>query len=170
MEQREHKKRLKCEIYRDIPGYEGYYQASNFGHIRSVRNNKVIAEEKSNAGYMLVSLSVNRIHKMVTVHRLVASAFIPNPNNLRDVNHKDGDKTNNNLENLEWVSHSENIKHAYQRLGKKTNGVSVICVETGQRYDSCKDASNQTGINISSINHAINGMAKSAGGFRWIRG
>ena len=135
MEQR--KKKLKCEIWKDIPEYKGLYQASNLGNIRSLdreviqlsnggktyfkhtREGRILSQGIQNGGYPVVSISVNAKRKICTVHRLVASAFIDNPNNYRDVNHKDGNKQNNNIENLEWVSHSENIKHSYRVLKQK---------------------------------------------------
>ena len=165
----ERKKKLKCEIYRDIPGYEGLYQVSNLGNVKSVRNNKVLSQTNHKEGYKLVSVSVNSKHKELTVHRLVALAFIQNPKGYRDVNHKDGNKSNNVLENLEWVSHSENIKHSYEVLKQKRNSKPVRCIDTGEIYDSCKDASTKTGINVGSINHVVNGLAKRAGGMIWER-
>lgn len=105
-------KKLNCEIYRDIPGYEGYYQASNRGNIKSVRTGKVLAQTKNNGGYPMVSISVNCKHEMKTVHRLVAKAFIENPYNFPQVNHKDGNKENNSVTNLEWTTNEINRKHA----------------------------------------------------------
>lgn len=165
----EHKKKLKCEIYRDVKGYEGIYQVSNLGNVKSVRNNKILKQTNHRYGYKLVSVSVGGKHKELTVHRLVAQAFIPNESKLRDVNHIDGNKTNNNVENLEWVSHSDNIKHSYNVLKQRRNDVSVKCVETGVIYPSCKAASELTGINKCSINHVINGIARKAGGYTWVR-
>lgn len=167
MEQR--KKRIKCEIYRDVKGYEEFYQVSNYGNVKSLRNNKLLRQTNHRGGYKLVSVSVDGMHKELTVHRLVAQAFIPNPNNYRDVNHKDGDKANNHVDNLEWVTHSENIKHSYITLNQRRNDVAVVCIETGIKYPSCKVASELTGINKGSINHVINGVARKAGGYTWAR-
>lgn len=163
------KKKIKCEIYRDIKGYEGFYQISNYGNIKSLRNNKLLIQTNHKGGYKLVSVSVDGMHRELTVHRLVAQAFIPNPNNYRDVNHKDGNKANNHVDNLEWVTHSDNIKHSYNSLNQRRNDVAVVCIETGVKYQSCKVASELTGINKSSINHAINGVARKAGGYTWAR-
>lgn len=157
------------ERYLDIPGYEGYYQASNHGNIKSVRNDKILAQSVNNNGYMLVSISVNGKHEMKTVHRLVAKAFISNPKGYRDVNHIDGNKKNNKSENLEWVKHSDNIKHSYHVLKQKRNNVKVRCVDTQREYESIREASIQTGINVSSIGHAINGISQTAGGLKWER-
>lgn len=183
MEQR--KKKIKCEVWKDIPEYKGLYQASNFGNIRSldreitqlangrkmhftyVKKGRVLAQSIQNGGYPVVSISVNARRKICTVHRLVASAFIENPNDFRDVNHKDGNKQNNYVENLEWVEHSENIKHSYRKLGQKRHYKPIRCIDTGITYQSCKEASVMTGINKSSINHAVNGVSNHAGGMKW---
>lgn len=162
-------KKIKCEIYRDIPAYAGYYQASNLGNIKSLRTNKVLAQIENNSGYPMVSISVNGKHEMKTVHRLVAEAFIENPCGLRDVNHKDGNRKNNNVVNLEWVTHGDNIKHSYKELGRKDNGIKIICVETGIVYKSIKYAGFCTGLSASAIGHAVNGITKSAGGYQWKR-
>lgn len=116
-----------------------------------------------------MSISVNKKREIRTVHRLVASAFIENTENCRDVNHKDGNKKNNNIENLEWVNHSENIRHSYRKLKQKRHNKPIKCVETGVVYSSCKEASDKTGINKCSINHAVNGLYTHAGGFKWER-
>lgn len=189
------KPKIKCELYRDsmqevwkdIPEYKGFYQASNLGQIRSVdrrisqlanggktrftytKKGKILSQEKQNGGYLVVSICVNNRRKVCTVHRLVASAFIENPNGHEEVNHRDGDKTNNRVENLEWLSRSENLKHSYRTLKRKGNRKPIICIETKRVYSSCKEASDKTGINVSSINHAVNGLYETAGGFRWER-
>jgi hypothetical protein len=162
-------KTLKCEIYRDIPGYEGYYQASNKGNVRSVRTGRILAQTKNNGGYPMVSISVNCKHEMKTVHRLVAQAFIENPLNHRDVNHIDGDKTNNDSDNLEWVEHSDNIRHSYSELKQRRNDVAVKCIETGMIYRSIKEASEKIGISRGAIQHAIDGLTRRAGGYQWTR-
>ncbi len=174
------------EKWKDIPEYEGIYQASTLGRIRSLDhrivtngNSKAIHERSSrgrvlvqreqNGGYLIVSISVNGYRKICTVHRLVAKTFIENPNNYRDINHKDGNKKNNKIENLEWVKHSDNIKHSCRELNQKRHFKPVRCVETGVVYSSCKEASDKTGINKGSINHVLNGLYKQAGGFTWER-
>lgn len=161
-------KKIKCEIYKDIPSCIGY-QASNFGNIKSVKDGHVLPQKKNNSGYMTVSISIMGKHFTKTVHRLVAETFLNNFCNKRDVNHKDGNKENNFINNLEWVSHSENIKHSHNELTRKSTKKPIICVDTGEIFDSCKDASIITGINVSSINHAINGRSKQGGGYKWKR-
>lgn len=114
------------EIWKDIPSLKGKYQASNLGRIRSIehyiksnfhnckqvkRKGKILKQFKGN--YYSISINENGKIKRKFVHRLVASAFIPNPRNKPCINHKDGNKYNNNIENLEWCTIQENTKHAY---------------------------------------------------------
>ena len=89
------------------------YLVSSKGRVFSKYSNKILKPDISNCGYLRVDIYKNKKHKKISVHRLVAIAFINNPNNLPEVNHKDGDKTNNSVENLEWVTSSENDYHAY---------------------------------------------------------
>lgn len=131
-----------AEVWRDIVGYEGLYQVSNFGRVKSLKRKyinqygefgekeefikaqRLSAFDKSRKdtkGYFVVSLADNDRGKWVRVHRLVATAFLPNPDNLPEVNHKDGNKQNNNVENLEWVSHAQNCLHAW-RSGLRKKG------------------------------------------------
>ena len=98
--------------WRDIPGYEGLYQASNTGEIRNKR--KVLSQFLNNNGYKRVNFTIKGIKTKPLVHRLIALAFVENPNNYTDVNHKDNCRTNNNSDNLEWVNHSTNIKQVWK--------------------------------------------------------
>lgn len=103
------------EIYKDIEGYEGLYQVSNLGNVKSLVNNKGVAREKvlkpfiNSDGYKRVILCKNNTIKGLKIHRLVAKSFIENPNNYPCVNHKDECKTNNVVSNLEWCTHKYNI-------------------------------------------------------------
>lgn len=114
------------ELWKDIRGYEGLYQVSNLGRIKSLNYNHRNIEQVrkldiSNKGYPCILLSKNGKHKKRSVHRIVAETFIPNLGNLPQVNHIDGNKQNNNVNNLEWVTNGENEKHAYDMNLKKKN-------------------------------------------------
>ena len=127
---------MEKEIWKDIEGYVGLYQVSNLGRVRSLDRTIVYKEGKKHfykgqilkqcrnkKGYLRVPLSTNDMRKTVIVHRLVATAFIPNPLSLPQVNHKDGNKANNSALNLEWVTGSENTQHAVKfGLIKKGGG------------------------------------------------
>lgn len=111
------------EIWKDIKGYEGKYQVSNLGNVKSswmwtgdkyIKREKILRNILYKNGYLYVSLSKDGKVKRFKVNRLVAEAFIDNPYNLPITNHKDGDKTNNCVSNLEWCTHSENLSHAYK--------------------------------------------------------
>ena len=103
------------EIWKDCKGYEGKYQVSNFGRVWNVNNQKYLKPWISKGGYYLVNLmSKNGKIKHELIHRLVAIAFIDNPCNYPQVNHKDEDKTNNCVDNLEWCSRQQNVLHSYK--------------------------------------------------------
>lgn len=121
LEKKECKDIGKREIWRPIKGYEGIYEISHLGRIKSLSRftyqNHWIKEKILSpsicCGYLVAGLSKNGITKCYKYHRLLAIAFIPNPNSLPQINHKDGDKQNNNLENLEWCDCQHNVKHAF---------------------------------------------------------
>lgn len=121
------------EIWKDIAGYEGAYQVSNLGRVRSLtrivrngtgfcpKNGRILRQNTNTKGYLLVGPTVNRVQRTRPVHRLVAEAFIPNPLNLPEVNHKREPKTNNRVTNLEWSSSEDNMAHAV-RNGLRARG------------------------------------------------
>jgi hypothetical protein len=121
---------IMTEQWKDIEGYEGFYQISTCGRIKSLggwcgtakRKEKIRAVSFTHDGYVKVRLVYQGKDKTVRVHRLVAEAFISNPENKSTVNHKDGNKENNNVENLEWIDRTEQMLHAYN-LGLKTSRV-----------------------------------------------
>ena len=104
----------ESEVWKPISNYDQLYYVSNFGRLKSFYNNveRIIKPEVNNKGYLRVCLYKDKVRKKVYVHRIVAELFLPNPNNNPEVNHKDGNPLNNHVSNLEWVTHSANLKHA----------------------------------------------------------
>lgn len=115
---------MEIEIWKSIKGYEGHYDISSNGRVRSFKHgvNILVINWKPN-GYGFISLSLNGNLKYYHIHRLVAHAFIPNPENKPQVNHKDCNKSNNNLSNLEWMTGKENCLHALQNIVYKRNPI-----------------------------------------------
>lgn len=132
-------KNLEGEIWKDIKGFEGFYQASNLGRIKSsewkvwggksfyLKKGRILKQSKNQNGYMKIEFMVESVLTRHKVHRLVLSAFIPNPENKYAVNHKNGIKHDNRLENLEWCNKSENMKHAYEMGLIERAGDRVKC-------------------------------------------
>ena len=160
------------EVWKIIP-FEPDYQISTFGRIMSCKykNTKLLTPSKKETGYLEIGLSYKtNKRKWFLVHRLVLSVFNPIPNmDKMEVNHKDENKSNNRLENLEWVTSFENCNYGTRndRL-KEKQGMRVMCVETGVVYSSEKEASMLTGTCHSSISNVLNGKRKKAGGCHWI--
>ena len=111
------------EEWKEIPGYEGLYEVSNMGNVRNVRRNKLLRLPKTNNRYIRVVLSKNGIKTGFQVHRLIAQAFLPNPDNLPQVNHKDEDKTNNNVDNLEWCTAKYNTNFGTRNIRAKETAI-----------------------------------------------
>lgn len=155
----------------DIKGYAGMYQIASDGRIYSPKGRK--ATEITNTGYERVSLWKDGKGKHFFVHRLVALAFIPNPNGYEYVNHKDGNKRNNNMDNLEWCSASQNMKHAYEHnlLNIKTTRVVQLnkSFEKIKEWESIKEACDSLGLNHANIVTVCGQKTnrKLCGGFIW---
>lgn len=170
------------ETWKDITGYEGLYQVSNYGRIKSLKRKKwngngyhiiegkILKPTINNAGYYVVNLSKNGKKELVLVHRIVASEFLENENNLPVINHKDGNKLNNHVDNLEWTTYQHNNIHAITAgLNKVKKPVKAIHIETGKEYifESAREAWRVLRINYKDISNCIKGRQKTAGGYRW---
>lgn len=147
------------EVWKDIKGYEGLYQISNTGKVKGLKRNKVLKLILQRSGYYYVDLQ----RKRRLVHRLVAEAFIDNPDNLPEVNHKDEDKVNNSVENLEWCDSKYNANYGTRN---KRRGKPIQCIETGVIYWGAREMERQIGIKHNSIAKAIKNGTR-AGGYHW---
>ena len=171
------------EIWKDIKGYEGLYQVSNLGRIKSLpreTNNqfswceRILKLKKTKFGYLVACLKVNGKDSFKSVHRLVAEAFIPNPLNLPQVNHKDEDKSNNRVDNLEWCDAVYNMNYGtciQRRVEKQSKAVNQYTLDGVfiKQWKSAKEASKELHIDRSTIKMVCYGrpQRKSAGGFIW---
>lgn len=158
------------EEWKEIDGFDGDYWISNYGRLKSCKYNKniILSLKPNKHGYVEKQLFKDNQYYSKRIHRLVAIAFMPNPNNLPEVNHKDGNKQNNRVDNLEWCTPLENVHHRYEVLNKyKSSDKKVICIETNIIYDSITKASKSTNIHSSSISNVCHGKRKTAGGFHW---
>ena len=160
------------EKWKDINGYEGLYKISNYGNVYSYPRHKTnggILKPQLRNGYLRVKLFKNGKEKNICVHQLVAQAFVPNEKNKNCINHKDGNKRNNNADNLEWCSYAENVNHAYENGLRKTKKIAQI--KNGKiikTYLNICRASKETNIDYASIYWCVNGRYKQAGGYKWI--
>ena len=159
------------EEWRNIEGYEGLYQISNLGRVKSLGNNKTRKEKilniiKNNNGYVLVNLHKNKVKKTCLLHRLVAKTFLENPNNYPCVNHKDENKENNNINNLEWCTHQYNNTYG-TRLERYSESISIpiYCLENNKFYNSTKQASLELDVSKQYICDVLKGRAKQAKGY-----
>lgn len=169
------------EIWKDVEGYEGLYQVSSYGRVKSLsrvkkyKNHICITKEiilrlATDKGYKKVGLTNNKVRKTEKVHRLVANAFL-GVNKHLCVNHKDCNRSNNNIENLEWVTHLENVRHAREnnrfpklklssehiKKLKDSTSKKVICLKTGIIYNSATEASIAFNIKRSTLIHYLIG-------------
>ncbi|MGH0601491.1 NUMOD4 domain-containing protein [Bacillus mycoides] len=174
------------EVWRDIKGYEGYYKVSNKGRILSLERpivrcgrNQVLKQRilkshlNKQINYTYTFLTINKDSKRFYIHRLVAEAFVENPDNKPFVNHKNGIRNDNDYKNLEWVTQKENVRHAFETglnsCNKKVGQYSLdgILLNT---YDSVRQASRSLGKGLNAagnISSCCNGRKKTLYGYKW---
>ena len=161
------------EIWKDIKGYEGLYQISNFGYIKSLHysggtKQKIMKFGKDKDGYLQIILTKNKKHKVYKVHRLVAQTFIPNPDNLPQINHRDENKQNNNVNNLEWCSNKYNSNYGTKNdWNKKKVAQYDLNGNFIKQYRSIIEASKEINKNHSHISQCCHHQRKSSYGFKW---
>lgn len=153
---------------RDIKGYEGLYAATEDGRIWSYRSKKFLKPGTDGKGYKLVILCKDKKRKTYRIHRLVAETFLPNPANLPQINHIDENKANNALSNLEWISLKDNINFGTRtERSAKARQKKIICVETGEIFNSLTEAAIKNNVNKSAICKACKGKLKTCAGYHW---
>lgn len=169
------------EVWENITGYEGLYQISNLGRVKSLERinyqNKhqdeiIMKKYLGNKGYFTVKLTKNGKTQIFTIHRLVATTFIPNPNNLPCVNHKDENRQNNEVSNLEWCSYhyNNNYGNRNKKIAKRL-GMTIVSIDkNGNKkiYTSISEAARKLGVNgIGNISKVLSGNSKTAYGYKW---
>ena len=159
------------EIWKPISGYEGLYEVSNLGRVKGLKRNRILKPHNTNRYYQ-VCLCKNGIQTDKLIHRLVAEAFIPNPDNLPEVNHKDENKLNNAVSNLEWLSQADNlaygtrierIRSARSKAVQSFNAEGVLV----SKYASINEAAEKTGLAPINISRCCRGIYKRSGGYVW---
>lgn len=170
---------IEEEVWKEIEGYEGLYQISTLGRVRSMKRS-IFMKPKDTKDYLMVGLTKNKKQKWFSVHRLVASAFIENPEHKKEVNHIDENTFNNKVQNLQWVTAKENANWGTRTTRMKEtlirnrvagkNKVIQICAKTNEvvnEFIFIREASRYTGISHSSICDCLNGKLKTASGYKW---
>lgn len=188
------------EIWKDINGYNGLYQVSNNGNVKSLERmcrqfnghcycnrkvtEKILKGRKDTKGYLQVELSKNGKQRKYLVHKLVAMMFIPNPHNKPQINHINGRKNDNRVDNLEWVTPSENVIHAYKTGLLNIDDIVKHCRKLGEKsakkvnqynlqgeyvktWDSISEAHRSLKVDCSSISRCCRNKQQSAGGYKW---
>lgn len=158
---------MKKEVWKPVVGYEGLYEVSDQGRVRSLPrkhcNGCILKPEKDKKGYLRIGLSKNSIQETKKVHRLVAEAFIPNPDNLPQINHKSEIKDQNNVENLEWVDNKTNARWSHSVAVKQYS----LTGEYVAFYSTVTDAANAVNTNTSSITNCCIKKSTCCKGYIW---
>lgn len=175
------------EIWKDITGYEGIYQVSNYGNIKSLsrkigavlKKDRIMIPAMNNGYCQLVLENKEGKRKLHRVHRVVAQMFLPNPENKSQVNHKNGIRNDNHVSNLEWCTPSENLFHSYQKLNRKpptslkamfgkVNPMSkpIVC-SNGKQYDCINDAARDLKVFAANISKVLNNERFHTGGYKF---
>lgn len=166
------------EIWKPVVGYEGLYEVSNYGNVKSLNwgnrgFEKRMYLKKHNKGYLQVELCKNKSKKMFLVHRIVADAFLENPLKKTQINHKDYNRTNNNVENLEWCTVSENMKHSCLRRKEKPTKRKEKILQLDingnflRLWDNCISIKKEKGYSQTSIFECCENKRKTAYGYLW---
>lgn len=166
------------EIWKDIKEFEGHYQVSNLGNVKSLNYKKMgisknLVPKKNNKGYLWVELRSNGKVKPMLIHRLVAMAFLPNPNNLEQVNHKDENPLNNCVENIEWCTREYNVRYSIEKHPKKPHKhlkhvlQKTLNGEILKSYPCTVEVARANGYNQWSIIQCCKGKRKQAYGYKW---
>ena len=148
------------------------YEVNYYGDIRHKQRKKILKPRSNNGGYLYVNFVVNGNRKNFAVHRIVANVFIPNPKDYSEVNHIDYNKQNNCVDNLEWVSSSQNKNHAYQKeINHISRGKSVEQLDKQGNsikiYSSVSQAAKELNCSISAISNCASGRTKTSQGYQW---
>lgn len=157
------------QVWKQVKGYEGLYEVSNFGNVKSLARfgtkGKIMNARDNGKGYYRIKLTKNNKEKMMMLHRIIAEAFIPNVENKRCVNHINGIKTDNRIENLEWCTHSENRIHAINiglvNFESQKKGIKVLNTETKQVYESITEVCRLFKIDRCHLSDKLKGKIKN---------
>ena len=170
------------EIWKDVTNYEGFYQISNRGNVKNIRTGKILINQISQYGYHYISMSAGGNVKKYLVHRLVAIVFIQKDEKRKIINHKNGIRTDNRPENLEWCNHSENAIHAFSVLGVKGSATGKIgkqnpgairiiqmnlMGEKIKEWDCITDVERSLNISHQNIIKVCQNKRNKTGGFKW---
>lgn len=172
----------KIEIWMDVVGFEENYSVSSLGKVKRkesyfIRTDGRIRKFKErllggnfNKGYHMVALQKTGDGRKYQVHRIVALSFIPNPNKLPQINHKNGIPSDNRVESLEWCTNEENSRHSREILGKDTgiqNRIKIVCINNGKEYESTIDAAQKLGIPKDNICNVLRGRHHQTYGYKF---